>query len=240
MTTTVAPRAQETHRKLPPQWPGVVALLLSEFGKSLDDADLDEWFEAFAERNQDQGQYEISSQGYLLIMPPTGNPGIFFEGELTTDLNIWARANDGMVCPPTSLFILPDGSRFGPDVAWIGEERRRELPLPVNRPFPRIVPDFIAEIKSPFNSRSFLTGKIEAFIQHGAKLAWYIDPETREVIKFRPGQEPQVFNNPEYIDGDADVLPGFRFAVRERIFDLFADTEQPEELNAAGEQGSPD
>ena len=37
---------------------------LAEFGKSLDDADLDEWFEAFAERNSDMAEYEISNTGH--------------------------------------------------------------------------------------------------------------------------------------------------------------------------------
>ena len=44
-------------------------------------------------------------------------------------------------------------------------------------------------------------------------------------IKFRPGREPETLHDPEYIDGDADVLPGFRFAVRARIFDLFTNKE---------------
>ena len=101
----------------------------------------------------------------------------------------------------------------------------RELELPENYPFPRIVPDFIAEIKSPSNSDAELLNKIDLFLEHGARLAWYIDAETRNVIKFRPGQEPEVLLNPEYIDGDDDVLPGFRFAVRERIFDLFPKVE---------------
>ena len=224
----------------------VLRIPLAEFGRSLEAPDLDRWFEGFADRNSDEGQYEISNEGFLLIMPPTGNPGMIFEGELTIDLGIWARANGGIVCPPTSRFILPDGSRFGPDAAWIREERRPELPAPENLPFPRIVPDFVAEIKSPSNSPHELISKIESFIQHGARLAWYIDPQTRQVIKFRPGRQPETLadpehiDDPEYIDGDDDVLPGFRFAVRQRIFDVFTTFEQQEADHAAGEQGSSD
>ena len=147
---------------------------------------------------------------------------------------IWARRRGGVTYGPSSRFILPDGSRFGPDAAWIPEERRNELMLPENRPFARIVPDFIAEIKSPSNSNVELANKIDLFLEHGTRLAWYIDPETRNVIKFRPGQEPEVLRNPEYIDGDDDVLPGFRFAVRARIFDLFVEIEPQETQNAAG------
>ena len=224
MTTSPAVQPREIRSK-PPQWPGVVAIPLAEFGKSLDDADLDQWFEAFAERNSAMGEYEISSAGHLLIREPTGSPGAVYEVGLAADLFVWADQNGGIVFGSSSRFILPDGSRFGPDAAWIREERRREIMLPENRPFPRIVPDFVAEIKSPSNSNAELINKIDPFLEHGTKLAWFIDAATRVAIKFRPGLEPETLHDPAYIDGDGDVLPGFRFAVRERIFDLFTDAE---------------
>ena len=236
MATATQPAQTLSHpRQGAPLWPGTIAIPLAEFGKSLDDADLDEWFEAFAERNSDMYEYEISSTGHLMIREPTGSPGSAYEIQLAGDLMIWARQRGGVTYGPSSRFILPDGSRFGPDAAWIPEERRNELMLPENRPFARIVPDFIAEIKSPSNSNVELANKIDLFLEHGTRLAWYIDPETRAVIKFRPGQEPEVQRDPEYIDGDDDVLPGFRFAVRERIFDLFAEIKPQETQNAAGE-----
>ena len=81
-----------------------VVIPLSEFGKSLADTDLDEWFEAFAQRNSDAGQYEISGSGDLLIMPPTGDPGSFFENEIATDLTVWSRSHGGFVRGPTATF----------------------------------------------------------------------------------------------------------------------------------------
>lgn len=225
MTSSVAAQPQDIRGTPPPQWPGTVAIPLAEFGRSLDDADLDQWFEGFAERNSTMGEYEISNTGHLLIREPTGNPGSMYELSLAGALLNWADERGGMAFGSSSLFILPDGSRFSPDAAWIPEERRDEIMLPENRPFPRIVPDFVAEIKSPSNSNAELINKINLFLEHGAKLAWFIDAETRVVIKFRPGQEPETLHDPEYIDGDDDVLPGFRFAVRERIFDLFTDAE---------------
>ena len=225
MTTAVSSQPQEVHHNPPPRWTGVVAIPLAEFGRSLDDPDLDQWFEGFAARNADMAEYEISNTGHLLIREPTGSPGSVYEVGLAGDLLLWTDRNGGITFGSTSCFVLPDGSHFGPDAAWVREERRREIMLPENRPFPRIIPDFVAEIKSPSNSRAELTAKIGLFLEYGTKLAWYIDCETRTVIKFRPGQEPETLHDPEYIDGDDDVLPGFRFAVRERIFDLFAGAE---------------
>ena len=224
MTTAVLQPAKIRGRPAP-RWPGTIAISLAEFGKSLDDADLDEWFEAFAERNSDMAEYEISNTGHLLIREPTGYPGSVYEGELSADLFIWARQHGGIPFPSSSRFTLPDGSVFGPDAAWISEERRHLLDEPERRAFPHVAPDFIAEIKSPSNSDAELLNKIDLFLEHGTLLAWFIDAETRTVIKFRPGQEPEALHDPEYIDGDDDVLPGFRFAVRERIFDLFPNVE---------------
>ena len=51
--TTTALQPAEVRGRPAPCWPGTIAIPLAEFGKSLDDADLDEWFEAFAERNSD-------------------------------------------------------------------------------------------------------------------------------------------------------------------------------------------
>lgn len=238
--TTTAMQPTKIRGRPAPCWPGTIAIPLAEFGKSLDDADLDEWFEAFAERNSDMYEYEISSTGHLLIREPTGYPGTVYEGQLSADLFIWARQHGGVAFPSSSRFTLPDGSYFGPDAAWVSEERRDLLDEPVRRAFPRVAPDFIAEIKSPSNSNAELINKIDLFLEHGTRLAWFIDADTRTVIKFRPGQEPEALHDPEYIDGDDDVLPGFRFPVRERIFDLLADIEQQETQDAAGEQGSPD
>ena len=170
-------------------------------------------------------EYEISSTGHLLIREPTGHPGSVYEIELAGELMFWARQNGGVAYGPSGRFILPDESRFGPDAAWIREERRNELMLPENLPFAHIAPDFVAEIRSPSNTDAELLSKIDLFLEHGTRLAWYIDAETRTVIKFRPGQEPETLHDPEYIDGDDEVLPGFRFAVRERIFDLFPNRE---------------
>jgi Uma2 family endonuclease len=203
---------------------GTVAIPLAEFGKCLDDPDLDRWFEEFSERNSDEGQtYEISNTGRLLIMSPTGDPGSFHETELTADLAIWARTNGGFVRGPTARFRLPDGSRPGPDVSWVAENHRAELLSAQNRPFSSFAPDFIAEIKSPSNSNAELVSKINLFISHGTRLAWLIDAATRTVSIFRPGRNPEILRDPEFVDGDQDVLPGFRFAVRERIFDYMND-----------------
>ena len=81
-----------------------------------------------------------------------------------------------------------------------------------------MAPDFIVEIVSPSNQGPALVRKVNLFLSGGARLAWVINPPRRLVTIYRPGQAPETLHNPETLDG-ADVLPGFVFAVRERIFD---------------------
>jgi len=200
---------------------GCFYIPLVEFGQSLGNPNMDEWFEAFAARNKHEsgGSFEITAQGELKIMPPTGLPGSLFENELATDTTIWARTYGGKVQGPTGRFLLPDGSRPGPDVSWISDERWNSMAPSGDLPtFAPIAPDFVCEIVSPSNRGPELVRKVQRFIASGTRLAWIINAERRLVTVYRPGQEPETLVDPETLDGE-DVMPGFVFEVRARIFD---------------------
>ena len=59
---------------------------------------------------------------------------------------------------------------------------------------------------------------MEEYIAAGARLGWLIDPRNRQVAIYRPGQEPEILDDPETLSGE-EVMPGFEFRVRELIFD---------------------
>ena len=198
---------------------GYLLLPLSEFGQSLDSPGLDCWFEGFAGRNRAQAEYEITAQGDLKIMPPTGFPFDWYEAETTADVVLQARRHGGLAGGPTSRFILPDGSRRGPDAWWISPERWNASPPEARQPpFAAIVPDFIIEIVSPSNRGPDLADKVQRYLQGGARLIWVINARRRQVTIHRPGTEPEILDDPELLHGD-DVMPGFVFPVRQRIFD---------------------
>ena len=199
--------------------PGYFLIPLTEFGQSLDHPGLDWWLDAFAGRNRNQADYEITARGELKIMPPTGFPGDWHESEAVIEVGIWGRANGGRYGGPTSRFILPDGSRRGPDAWWISPERWNAAPSAERTPpFAAIVPDFIIEIVSPSNRGPELSDKIRRYLEGGARLIWTINPRRRQVTIYRPGREPEVLDDPELLHGE-DVMPGFVFNIRQRIFD---------------------
>ena len=71
--------------------------------------------------------------------------------------------------------------------------------------FPVFAPDFVIEVRSPDDRLRALRGKMEDYIANGVQLAWLIDPVERTVAIYRPGQPPQVLNNPASVAGEGPV-----------------------------------
>ena len=200
-------------------YPAHVLIPLAEFGQSLDNPDLDWWFEGFAARNQDQADYEITAQGQLKIMMQPGFPYALHQSQLAAEVVLWARHHGGLACGPTSCFVMPDRARFGPDSCWISSERWHSAP-PESRqpPFVAVIPNFLAEIVSPANRGPQLLDKVQRYLAAGAQLIWVINARRRQVTIYRPDAEPEIMDDPELLHGE-DVMPGFTFNVRQRIFD---------------------
>ena len=204
----------------PSDFQGYFLIPLAEFGQSLDSPDLDTWFEGFAERNKDSvGDFEITAKGELKIMPPTGFPGEWYEAEMASAVLVWSHRFGGKAGGATARFVLPDGSRLGPDAYWISRARWNSLPAEARTPpFAAVVPEFMVEIVSPSNRGSELQEKVRRYLEGGARLIWVIYPTDRTVVIHRPGSAPEILREPDMLGG-GHVLPGFAFNVRERIFD---------------------
>lgn len=85
---------------------------------------------------------------------------------------------------------------------WNGlTQEQREKFLPV-------CPDFVVELRSSTDRLAPLQAKMQEYIDNGTKLGWLIDRKDQQVEIYRPGQSPQILENPSALSGE-DVLPGF-------------------------------
>jgi Uma2 family endonuclease len=149
---------------------------------------------------------EYTSEGELLVMPPTDPETGIRNAEITSQLRNWARPlGVGGVTDSSAGFVLPTGARRSPDSAWISQARLRCKPT---------CPEFIIELMSPTDRRSKLHEKMLEWINAGAELGWLIDPRTRTVSIYRAGAPtPEVRNGITEIAGEGPVA-GFVLDLR--------------------------
>ncbi len=93
-----------------------------------------------------------------------------------------------------------------PDIAFTSVE---ELPLDAwNTGYAETVPDLVVEVVSPSDSRREIHDKAHMWLNHGVRLVWVVQPESRTVDVYRPDEEIATLGEQDALDG-LDVLPGF-------------------------------
>jgi len=156
---------------------------------------------------------ELTAQGELLVMPPTGGMAGEYNFELYLDLGIWNRRTRlGYAYDSSTLFALPNGTRRSPDVAWVERSRREALTPQQWRGFLPLAPDFVIELASPSDLAvqryADLQAKMQEYIDNGTRLGWLIESESQRVEIYRPEQQATIREAPQTLSGE-DVLPGF-------------------------------
>ena len=158
---------------------------------------------------------ELTSTGELIVMPPTGSETGRFCSNLTYQLGAWSRQDGTGVCFGSSAgFTLPNGAIRSPDASWIQREKWDSLTERQKKSFAPICPDFVAELRSPSDTLTELYIKMFEYLENGASLGWLIDPFTRQVYVYRPGEEVVILDNPETVSADP-LLPGFTLDLTE-------------------------
>jgi Uma2 family endonuclease len=71
--------------------------------------------------------------------------------------------------------------------------------------FLRLCPDFVVELRSPSDRRRQVQAKMREWMENGAKLGWLIDPQTRSVYIYRPGQTTERLIDPPRVEGESPV-----------------------------------
>lgn len=209
MATTLTPSMEETNA------PVVQATkpLVLHFASVLKRLSEDDFYD-FCRAN-DELKIELTAEGDLEIMPPTGTKTGNRNFKLTVAFGIWAeRDGTGQGFDSSSMVTLPNGAKRSPDVSWIRNERWERLSKAEQDRFAPICPDFVVELRSPTDAVKTLQAKMQEYIENGAQLGWLIDPFERKVYVYQPDQPVQVLDDPATVSGEP-LLVGFTLDVQE-------------------------
>jgi Uma2 family endonuclease len=177
-----------------------------------------EQFEQLASTEQ-LARLELTENGELIVMSPTGGTAGGKNFNLYLDLGIWNRQTKlGKAFDSSTIFALPSGARRSPDVSWIKLERWNQLTQAQQDGFPPIAPDFVIELVSPSDLKNQryedLQAKMQEYLDNGTQLGWLIEPDAKIVEIYRSNRQVEILNNPQTLLGE-DVLPGFTLDLSE-------------------------
>ena len=176
--------------------------------------DDDQFFE-FCQINRDL-RIERTSQGEIIVMPPTGGETGKRNFGLIVQFGIWVKQDGtGVGFDSSTGFKLPNGAERAPDASWVKKERWEALTPSQRKKFAPLCPDFVIELRSPSDRVKDLQNKMEEYMDNGARLGWLIDPDSRQVYIYRPSGEIEQLDNPTEVKGDESVLPGFVLVMKE-------------------------
>jgi Uma2 family endonuclease len=132
-----------------------------------------------------------------------------------------ARTKLGRVRTEWRCIFGPPGRErpYIPDVVYASFD---SLP-PVDaaaQPYLLTAPDLAVEILSPDQDAGRFAAKLRFYLLHGVRLVWVVDPTTRTVTVYEPGQgDERLLHEGDTLDG-GDVLPGFSVPVSEIMAQL--------------------
>ena len=168
---------------------------------------------------------ELTADGQVIEMTPTGGETSARNNLLNTRLQIWALSEGGWKAFDSSGgFRLPDGSVLSPDAALVRLERWQALTADQRSGFPPLCPDLVVELVSPSDGGACgvqaLRDKMAAYLANGARLGWLLIPQQRAVEIWQADADgsapPQIqrIEPAEVLEG-GELLPGLRLELAE-------------------------
>lgn len=160
-------------------------------------------------RQNDGMRIEMTKEGDVIVMPPTGWETGDKNSEINLQLRLWAKKDKrGKVGESSTGFKLPNGATVSPDASWVLKERIEKFTPEQREKFLPLCPDFVLELRSASDSLKSSQKKMEEYIENGARLGWLIDPKNKRVHVYRANGEIEILENPTGVSGE-DVLDGF-------------------------------
>ncbi|NEO97884.1 MAG: Uma2 family endonuclease [Symploca sp. SIO2E9] len=165
-------------------------------------------FELIALANRDL-RLELTAEGELIVMPPTGGNTGRRNADITYQLQAWNRRFQlGEVFDSSTIFQLPNGAERSPDAAWISREEWNSLSDEEKETFPPLCPEFVIELRSKSDSLKTLQKKMQEYMDNGCRLGWLINYKQKQIEIYRCGKSREILQSPQTISGE-DLLPGF-------------------------------
>ncbi len=128
-----------------------------------------------------QGKVELDHWGRIIVMSPVSPEHGGTAARLSRLLEIQLGGRS-MV----EVGILTPAGVLAADVAWCSTGfwamRHAEVPL-------QVAPEICIEVASRSNTKQELAGKMQAYLQAGAKEAWIVHPGAKRVAFFSPSGE---------------------------------------------------
>lgn len=96
-----------------------------------------------------------------------------------------------------------------PNVSWISQGRLDATPRDhlYRTGFPTLCPDFIIEVRSPYDRQADQHRRMEEWVHFGVQLAWLVDPIEGNVWIYSAGRATAVLSRPDELSGEPH-LPG--------------------------------
>jgi Uma2 family endonuclease len=197
MTTTTAPKSSVNN------------LLLDVTNAKL--TVTSEYFDQLCIDNPDL-RLELTKDGELIVMAPTGGESGRRNLDLATDVNIWNRQTNLGEAFDSSTgydFTAFGGGKLSPDVSWIQKSRLEGVEIVG---FVPIVPDFVIELCSATDNLKSLQEKMLEYQRLGVRLGLMINPKNKQVEIYRLGKATEILESPDSIDC-GEVMPGFMLSM---------------------------
>jgi Uma2 family endonuclease len=148
-------------------------------------------------------------RGEIIEMPPPGKYHGFVCGNVARILgNYSVQQGRGYVCTNDAGLIVerdPDTVR-GPDVTFCDDNQTAET---MERQFAQRPPVLAVEVISPNDRLNRTVLRVSQMLNLGVQIVWVVDPETRDVSVYRPGQAPRLVRGDDELAGE-ECLPDFR------------------------------
>ena len=160
-------------------------------------------------------KFEREANGQIVFMSPT----TFLTGdrnhEILFQIRQWNNKKKlGRAVDSDTGFTLPSGAVRNPDAAWVSNETLKLVPKSELEKFPRLVPDFIVELKSKHDHLPDLQKKMNEWMDNGCRLGWLIDVDKEVVYIYEGSQERTHKDFSKSLSGEP-VLTGFKLKLAE-------------------------